>query len=183
MSNDRSRSGSRRGLDEYIRELIRRLDVDEPQAGKRLREVVGDRSAAVSVDGETVLLQFVEGELQTEPIGRQEAVEHAHGIGLTDRQTVLALLNGYLEVTEAIVHGRLEIKGTVDDIVRIAIAIEILIDGSTRIPALQQLADEFRGDIHQAPFDISEFLPLQKPDSTAKEIEEYELLERLGLIP
>jgi hypothetical protein len=65
-------------------------------------------------------------------------VQHQHRL-----RHVLDILNGYLEVNQAILSGRLLVQGEVEDLNRIFIAIEILLDASPRTPALQQLAVRF----------------------------------------
>lgn len=106
------------------------------------------------------------------------------GKGGTDRGTVLDLLDGYLEVTDAILDGRLEVAGEAGAVARIFVAIEILLDGSTRIPSLQRLARDFRDDPCRDP------RPRPMPHSrsrswqpTGDDPEETSLLERLGLLP
>jgi hypothetical protein len=111
-----------------------------------MRRVVGARRARIRLDDEVVDVAFdVEGLRVGEPAG---AVD---GEGTTDRQTVLDLLDGYLEVTDAILDGRLLVVGDTDDTARMFAAIEILLDGSTRIPPLQELARDFRADPCREP--------------------------------
>ena len=128
-------------------ELVRRLDSNDAPAGARMREVVGARRGRIGVDEEWVDVLFGrDGRLHvTKPRGGVD------GEGETDRQTVLDLLDGYIEVTEAILDGRLRIRGETDDVARMFVAIEILLDGSTRIPQLQQLARDFRFDPCRPP--------------------------------
>ena len=64
---------------------------------------------------------------------------------------MLDLLDGYIEVGDAILDGRLRVSGAVDDVVRMFEAIEILLDGSARIPSLQRLARDFREDPCREP--------------------------------
>ena len=65
-----------------------------------------------------------------------------YGKGLV--RAVLDLLDGYLEVTDAILSGRLRAWGAVQDIVRMFSAIEIILDASSRVPTLQALAERFK---------------------------------------
>ena len=69
-----------------------------------------------------------------------------NGSGQTDSKTVLDLLNGSLEVHDAIVSGRLEVSGNVNDVSRMFLAIDILLDASSRSPELQELASSFEAD-------------------------------------
>jgi hypothetical protein len=111
-----------------------------------MRDVVGRRRARIRLDAEAVDVVFVDGTLRVEaPEGPVD------GEGAVDRQTVLDLLDGYVEVAEAILDGRLAVTGPTDDIARMFVAIEILLDGSTRIPPLQELARDFREDPCREP--------------------------------
>jgi hypothetical protein len=99
---------------------------------RRARIRLGDESVDVELDAEELRVMAPGGEVD--------------GAGETDRQTVLDLLDGYLEVGDAILDGRLRVEGDVDAIGRMFTAIEILLDASARDPALQQLARDFRND-------------------------------------
>ena len=107
-----------------------------------MRRVVGRRRARIGLDDETVDVEFgTGGALVVErPSGDVD------GEGSTDRQTVLDLLDGYIEVGDAIMDGRLHVVGAVDEIAQMFEAIEILLDGAARIPPLQDLARDFRDD-------------------------------------
>lgn len=178
-----------RSLEEYVEELVRRLDEGEPRLGDRIREVVGARSAAVGLDEERVLVRFRDGELAVRPV--EEPPADVDGRGWTDRRTVLNILDGYLEVTTAILDGRLRARGPVDDVTRMFRAIEIFLDGSTRIPPLRRLADSYRDDpCLPPPPSFDERHPT--PDATPPDAppfpgrpgpRERELLDRLDLLP
>jgi len=71
------------------------------------------------------------------------------GWGATDSATVLALLDGVLEISDAILDGYLRVTGAAQDITRFFLAVEILLDASPRVPALQKLADRFRDERRQ----------------------------------
>ena len=145
-----------------------------------MRHVVGPRRARIRLDDEAVEIAFdANGTLAVaEPGG---AVD---GEGATDRQTVLDLLDGYVEVTDAILDGRLTVTGDTDDVSRMFVAIEILLDGSTRIPPLQELARDFREDPCREPR-----RPPQRPSrpspwhATADRPSELSFLEDNDLLP
>lgn len=132
-----------RTLAQYIEMLIATLGEHEPASLLRLREVVGARRARITLDDETVLVRFVRDRLAVEEAIRDVA---ADGSGETDRLTTLELLDGDLEVTEAIMQGRLRAAGEVEGLVRMLQAIEILLDASTRVPELQQLSAAYIRD-------------------------------------
>jgi hypothetical protein len=174
-----------RSLAQYIRLLIARLDEKEPAAATRIRTLVGRRRARIALDDETVIVGFsaTDGRLM---VGDDDGQPVA-GSGVTDRATVLALLDGYASVTDVILDGRLRVDGPVDDIARMFQSIETLIDGATRVPMLQQLARDFRGDPCRAPGSgrrgrgASQSRSQVSPGSVGAG--EMALLERLGLLP
>ena len=141
MPNDGCRT-----LAEYISELVAELGAADPAALARMREVVGRRRARITLDDESVEVQFGDGVL-VGPAGTGDV----DGAGTTDRQTVLDLLDGYLSVSEAIVDGRLNVVGPTEEVHRMFVAIEILLDGAARAPTLQRLARDFRADPCRPP--------------------------------
>jgi hypothetical protein len=169
-----------RSLGEYVAELVGRLDGAEPAAVERMREVVGARRARIRLDGEVVDVAFgADGSLRVgDPSGRVD------GEGAVDRQTVLDLLDGYVEVTDAILDGRLAVAGETDAIARMFVALELLLDGSTRIPALQELARDFRNDPCRDPVRPRSGHVRRGPwHSTGGHPAERSLLERNDLLP
>ena len=162
---------------------MERLGAGEPAALARLREVVAGRRARITLDDETVDVWFDRGRLITRPA--EEAVD-VNGDGATDRLTTLDLVDGYIEVTDAILDGRLLATGEIENLARIMQAIEILLDGSTRIPALQQLARDYREDPCRAAAASrmgGERRRRVALDAPAPADDERELLDRLGLLP
>jgi hypothetical protein len=180
MCSDIAPASPSRSLGDYVRTLLDGLATDEPAALARMREVVGARRAAITVDDETVLVAFVGERPQVDEVGGAVPHETVAGSGVTDRQTVLALLNGDLEVTEAIARGTLEIIGALDDVIRMGTAIEVLIDGAVRVPALRALAKAYRNDPGRAPF-APGLAPLGKEAERRRE-RERDILSRLGLL-
>jgi hypothetical protein len=124
----------------YVLALIDRLGAVSPVALARLRALVGERRARLTLGAETVELRFVGSRLTVAP-GAGGAVD---GIGLTDRATTFDLLDGRREVYEAILDGSLHAVGEVDAVVALFRAVEILLDQSTRDPGLQALARDYR---------------------------------------
>src|SRR5258708_35038100 len=120
-------------LAQYITALIGLLGAHYPAALSRMREVVDDWTARIVLDLESVDVRFAPEGLRVET-----AVEGAHfdGRGATDRATVLALLDGGIEVPDAILDGKLLVTGPLQEIARMLLAIEILLDAAARVPAL-----------------------------------------------
>jgi SCP-2 sterol transfer family len=141
MSTEPSPSpGAGRSLGEYVSALIETLGRADAAALVRMQHIVRGRRARIRLDDEEVEIRFAEGTLVVEP-GSQAAVD---GTGGTDRATVLDLMDGNLEVSDAILSGRLDVVGDVDAVAAMFAAIEILLDASSRSPELQALAREFR---------------------------------------
>jgi hypothetical protein len=167
-------------LAEYIAALIDELGRVHPTALARMRYVIGTRRARIALDNEAVEVRFEADRLAIAPAAADAAID---GSGSTDSSTVLDILNGYLEVNQAILDGRLLVEGDVEDVHRIFIAIEILLDASARTPGLRQLASRFarerdtRDPHWVAQSDEDPWHPFVARTS------ESELLSRLGLLP
>lgn len=162
-------------LGEYIRALVHLLGQDAPQDLIRMREVVGSRAARIELDNEVAEVVFIDGDLRVQP-GLGFGVE---GTGSTDSTTVLDLLDGNLEVSAAILDGRLAMTGEADDIARICVAIEILLNASARSPKLQRLAARFRHQ-HASSTARTEDVAWYPFAPSASELD---LLHRLDLLP
>ena len=163
-----------RTLAEYVGELIARLGAADPEALERMRTVVDGRRARIVLGEEAVDVRFASGDLLVEPAGAAAP----DGTGVTDRAATLELLDGYLEVTDAILDGRLDVTGTVDDVERMFLAIEILLDVAARAPALQDLAADYRADPCREPRRAP-----PPPLAVSGAESERALLDRLGLLP
>jgi hypothetical protein len=165
-----------RTLADYLGELIGRLAEADPAALARLQRVVGGRRARIRLDDEVADVRFAAAGLVVEEPG----AGGVDGEGATDRATTLELLDGYLEVTDALLDGRLHVLGSVDDVDRIFLAIEILLDAAARAPGLQDLADAYRAH----PGRESRRSP-PAPTAAPERVDptEQAMLERLGLLP
>lgn len=169
-----------RTLADYIRELVQRLEHGEPAAFNALRRAAGAARARIGLDDESVDVRFVGARLVVSP----QAGGGSEHSGWTSRATCLALLDGRLELTDAILDGQIEVHAPADRAVRLIAIVEILIDAATRVPALRALADEFRDSCRvdvRAPFLLharsTPFGPCELPES------QISLLARLDLLP
>ncbi len=147
IEQDVLRPSGCRSLGEYVEELVRELEGADPAASERLRRVVGNRRARIRLDDETIEIELGRKGLEVGPLSERTI----DGEGATDGTTVLDILNGYLEVADAILDGRLLVTGSVDAVARMFLAIELLLDASARAPALQRLARDFRRDLYPSP--------------------------------
>jgi hypothetical protein len=167
-------------LGEYITALIDALGDANPAAVARMRRVVGERRARIILDDEAVDVFFDAGRLRVQTAVDETEVD---GVGETNSATVLALLDGYLEVEAAILNGRLRVFGAPEDTTRMFAAIEILLDASPRTPALQLLAARFRRERRERrgwPVPDQRRVTWYPFGPRASE---YELLAQLGLLP
>jgi hypothetical protein len=168
-------------LGEYIAALIALLGETSPAALARLKLIVGDRRARISLDDESVEVVFDQNDLLVLPITENSKLS---GQGATDTETVLDLLSGEVEVASAILSGRLRITAAADDIERIFSAIEILLDASPRAPVLQELAARFQKEKlqhAQRSRAAASWRVQWYPFSLDRE--EMDLLARLDLLP
>lgn len=172
-------------LAQYITALINELGRAHPLLLARMRLLVGKRRARIVLDDEAVDVYFRHEGLQVQPATATAVAADAElsGEGATDTATVLALLDGYLEVSTAILGDRLRVYGREDEVVRMFMAIELLLDASPRTPALQSLAARFRrerrGRVGAQAAEVGRvaWYPF------SPEAGELQLLDRLDLLP
>jgi hypothetical protein len=139
-----------RHLAGYLRVLVDRLHRWEPDRASAIRRLVAGRRARIVLGNEAAVIYFTGRRFvaREAPVSPNPKAPY----GITDRSTVVAILAGFLELSDAITDGRLDLRGTTDDVIDMCAAIEVLIDASTRIPELQALARDFRGDPKTGPF-------------------------------
>jgi hypothetical protein len=171
----------------YIEQLVERLADGEPASAARLREVVGARRARITLDAETVEVRFEGLRLVAEPDPPPGPVD---GEGRSDRLTTLALLDGTLEVTDALLEGRLHAIGEPESLARIFQAIEILLDAATRVPRLPRLSLDYERDPcrpARPPWPGASVPAIGQPwrasARAAARAGELALLDRLDLLP
>ncbi|WP_421734027.1 hypothetical protein [Cellulomonas sp.] len=128
-----------RGLAAFVAGLVAGLDAGDPDAGARVRRLARAHEARIGLDDEAVDARFDDdGRLRvTTAVG-----DGPRCWGRTDRGTVADLLDARLEVRDAVLTGRIEVVGTVEEVAAIFAVVEVLIGASVRLPALQTLADE-----------------------------------------
>jgi hypothetical protein len=166
-------------LGEYISALISNLRQCDPDAYSRMCRVVGDRSASIRLDAQSVRVHIQDGLLRIENELSQGSMED--GVGSTDTATVLALLRGDIEVPEAILNESLVVQGEIEQVNRMFLAIEILLDAVPRSPALQKLSEQFVSEAHQPP--ARPVAPRANWYPFAVTSDEMDFLIRYGLLP
>jgi hypothetical protein len=160
----------RTSLAGWIARLVRALDEDPHGAGARLRAVVEGSRARITLDDETVLVSMAGGELVIAP---DEPAAPVDGAGTTTSATVLAVLGGDLEVLAAVEEGSIHVVGSMAATTRMFAAIELLLDGSSRVPALRHLAAAFPTEHGPIP---------PRRSKRRRGTDEITLLARLGLL-
>jgi hypothetical protein len=173
-----------RSLAEYVRELLARLEAADRRALARIGKIVQGHSARLVLEDEVAIVRFRSG--RPVVIARNSArgksgTRVIDGEGSTSRRTTLRLLDGYVEVSEAVVLGELELTGTIDGVTRMGMAIEIVLDVAARAPALQALARDFRDDPCRPAERELWRTPRPNMPLTSSSDAELALLSRLGL--
>jgi hypothetical protein len=170
----------------YVAELIARLGEGDPSALDRVRTLVGTRRARIGLERDVVETWFdPHGVLVVDDVTDRPVSEPDRGVdgeGSTRDAVVVALLGGRLEVTDAILDGDLEVRGSVDAVAAMFAAVDILIDCGTRLPRLRELSEWYLRE-HSDPAPTRS---LRRRRATAwppqlVDSDEDELLERLGL--
>jgi putative sterol carrier protein len=167
-------------LAQYIRDLVEALREADAEAFARMRRAVGDRRARISLDDESVVVAFRGDSLVSTVDSGKGANELADGHGATERDTVLDILDGRLEVTEAILLGRLNIQAAAQDLDRILFAIEVLLGAATYVPAMRAIEQHFRADRHRIHSPLPPPEIHWRPPAIAPE--ELAMLARLDLL-
>ncbi|MDP5220444.1 hypothetical protein Q5Y75_24980 [Ruegeria sp. 2205SS24-7] len=134
-------SNSPSHLRDWIIALYGALEEAEPHRAQAIRKLAGDQISRMVLDDDRVSVRFHDEVLRVTRLRATAKLKSPNGA--TDRQTVTALLLGYMEVSEAISLGYIRLRGTTDEVMAICAIIEILVDASTRIPTLQKNADTF----------------------------------------
>jgi hypothetical protein len=166
-------------LGQYITALITSLQQCDADAYSRMVEVVGERTARIQLDSQSVYIHLHDGVLTVDSaINESRSVD---GEGATDSATVLRLLRGDVEVSEAILDGSLAVYGDIEQINRMFVAIEILLDAAPRCPTLQKLSDRFFAGATRPQAEPA--LPRANWYPFAVDAGEFVLLTRYGLLP
>ena len=134
-------STERASLWEWIEGLVEALHDDPWGTGDRLHDLVQGYTARILLDDEAVLVSMPGRRLERLP---PSSAVRLDGSGSTTSAVVVAVLDGGLELTDAVERGLVQAQGSTDAVLRMFHAIELILDASSRVPALRLLADEFR---------------------------------------
>ncbi len=168
----------------YVAELIARLGAGDPPALDRLRTIVGSRRARIGLEREVVETWFDEDGSwwsTTSTVDGRGARSTVDGEGHTLDEVVLALLAGDLEVTDAILDGDIEVRGSVEAVAAMFAAVDILIDCATRVPGVRELSEHYAVGAPLACGHGRLAAPATAWPPQLVDPAEDEMLERLGL--
>lgn len=138
MSNDAAPVLHLRG---WIAALFAALKAAEPQRAEAIRRLAAADCARIGLDSQRVRVDFHNGRLRL--IRLRDDAPCRPPFGITDSATVAAILSGWMELGEAVRLDRIALQGSADAVMRICAIVEILVDSSTRIPAMQALSRSF----------------------------------------
>ncbi|MEV0290710.1 hypothetical protein AB0H36_41830 [Kribbella sp. NPDC050820] len=148
-----STDGPESGLRFWLPELVAALDTDHCGAGAQLRSILTGRTARIGLDDDIVLVEsLAESEMRVQADDPGVACD---GSGFTTTVVVLGLLDADLEIDQAVRSGGIEIRSPISDTLWMYRMIELLLDASSRVPQLRELARQFRdqaGTTHRQPF-------------------------------
>lgn len=148
-----STDGPESGLTFWLPELVAALDTDPCGAGAQLRSILTGRTARIGLDDDIVLVESVtEGEMR---VRADDPAVACDGSGFTTTAVVLGLLDADVEIDQVVRSGDIEIRSPIADALWMYRMIELLLDGSSRVPRLRELARQFRdhaGPARRQPF-------------------------------
>jgi hypothetical protein len=170
-------------LGEYVTALVASVRQCDSGAYARMCQIVGHRVARIQLDAESIYIRMETNDLIVETSA--DNGRPVDGLGITDFSTVLALLSGDLEASEAIMNGSLAIYGDLDQVNRMFLAIEILLDAVPRCPSMLKLSQLFIEQFqpHHAAAAAALVFPRASWYPFAANPGEFEFLSQYGLLP
>ena len=114
---------------------------EHPPAYARLSETMAGREVVLEVDGPPFGVCFEPGAVR---VGR--TVDAPAVWGRFDRPTVLALADGELSIHQALLGGRLELRGGVEALVAFGEALHTYLNGAVRAPSAAAILESYRSD-------------------------------------
>lgn len=134
-----SSSGAETGFADLVVRSLAVLERECPGAMAEAARRLGARTAAVVVDGEPFALAAEGGRLRRIPLVPDPAAELS-----TDSATVLDLLEGGASLLEALLDGRLRMRGAADDLIAFHDGLMAYLHGGVRSPGFPPLLRELR---------------------------------------
>lgn len=136
---------ARRPFAAYLTESLASIEAGAPAAYALLRRTLGTRRVRLDVGGEVLGLQADESRI---------AVTAGEGPAEVDtwttRAAIVALADGEVTLEQAVLEERMDLQGTVDDLLAGVDALSAYLSGAARCPELIALMDDFRSDVGDA---------------------------------
>jgi hypothetical protein len=131
-----------RAFADYLAASLERIEGDVREVYALLRRTLGSRAMRLDVGGEIVWVRDDGVRLvvaEPDDGGARAAVETR-----TTRRAIVALADGDVTLEEAVTEGRVELRGSVEDLEAGMEALAAYLNGAARCPELLGLMDEFR---------------------------------------
>ena len=117
-----------------VRHSLEKLEQECPLAHAALRHRLRNHCLWISIEGEQFSLASVDRSLRLSPALPQATVELR-----TSRQTLLEVLEGHLSLLDAVLQGRLFLRGSAQALIEFHEALVIYMRGAVRCPSLPEL--------------------------------------------
>lgn len=109
------------------------LSQGRPSIARRVASCLGARRVQVCVDGETVWVVARDGRVLSRDVDAAPADVEVQ----TTRETLVGLVNGREGMLDAVLGGRLRLRGAAHDLVAFDAALMAYLDGAVRVTAMQ----------------------------------------------
>lgn len=126
----------------FLRESLRDLERDRPDVAARLAATLAALDVSIAVGDESIVLRSDGEALLLEDPARPARVEVA-----TERTTLLALLDGDLALVDAVLAGRVRLRGEAPDLARFHDALWLYLQGAVRVPSFAALLQKYRSPL------------------------------------
>jgi hypothetical protein len=115
---------------DFLRAALACIGHETPGIHRRLLDVLGTRTIAIEVDAEPFTLAVVRGQWRCEPLGpadveARSTLAHVH-----------ALLTGVDTLEDAVLEGRVHLRGTLDDLLVVDDALQLFTQAAVRAPGI-----------------------------------------------
>jgi hypothetical protein len=133
-----------RAFRDYLTVSLGTIERDAPAVYALMGRCLGERRVRMDVGGEVLSVGVEHGRVMVGTVGEaggETAVE-----ARTTRGAIVALADGRATLEEAVMDGRMELRGSVEDLEAGMEALAAYLNGAARCPDLLGLMDEFHGE-------------------------------------
>lgn len=127
----------------FVERALGVLAAESPAAYHRLADQLRPAPTSMEVDGESFSIDARGDRLRVV----RGPLRGAGGRVSADSAVILDLIDGRTEVLEAVVGGRLDVRGDLDAVLRLARGLSAFVEGAVRSPGLRGLLDEYRAAV------------------------------------